>query len=309
MDPDGSNVAQLTFNTTYDDFPDWSPDGSRIAFMSQLPNGEIDIAVMGADGSNIESLTTNGHNEVYPAWSPNGDRIAYVSDEYLNSEVHVMDADGTNQVRLTTHTAVDGDPVWSSDGSAIAFATTRSGNIDIWVMSPTGAGQTALTTNGAVDTQPDWKGEATTSGNVSAEVSVPTSAACIELSTTAVDFGTQLLGAENQPATPQVIVTNCSGNAETLYARGTDATGVAAGWALVDTVETCSASLGIDQYRLNLNAPELAAPVRLSTSNKQVVTLEAGAFSTQGLAIFMACPGSTGAGQTMGMSLNYLVTE
>ena len=45
MDLDGSNQIRITNNPAYDDQPKWSPDGSRIAFISDR-DGNFEIYVM-----------------------------------------------------------------------------------------------------------------------------------------------------------------------------------------------------------------------------------------------------------------------
>ena len=145
-------------------------------------------------------------------------------------------------------------------------------------------------------------------GTVAAQVAIAASAACIELSTTAIDFGNLSLGAEDAPATPTITITNCSGVDETLFASGTDATGTSSHWTLVDSSATCGDTLGIDNYRLSLASPTLPAPLSLSTSNKTVKSLASAEAIDQTARIFTACPGSTGAGRVMNMFINYLVT-
>jgi hypothetical protein len=146
------------------------------------------------------------------------------------------------------------------------------------------------------------------SGGVDAVVSIAAAAACLELSTSTVDFGNLTLGAEDQPATPAITVSNCSSFGETLFARGTDASGTDAAWSLVDNGTTCADTLGLDTYRLNLATAELPAPLGLSTTNKTVQSLTAGENADHVARIFTACPGSTGAGAVMSMAIHYLVT-
>ncbi|HJP89269.1 MAG TPA: hypothetical protein VJ850_09570 [Candidatus Limnocylindrales bacterium] len=146
-------------------------------------------------------------------------------------------------------------------------------------------------------------------GGVTAKVDIAASAACVELNTSSIDFGATTLGAENIAATPTITVSNCSGTGETLYARGTDAAGPSSAWTLVDSGATCSNDLGLDTYRLGLDVGPVPAPLGLSSENKLVQSIAAGADLDQVARIWTACPGSTGAGVTMTMSIHYLVVS
>jgi len=164
---------------------------------------------------------------------------------------------------------------------------------------------------------PSFEGELTSilsgigvpsTGTVAAQVDIAASAACVELSTAAIDFGNLSLGAEDAPASPIITIANCSGVDETLYAAGTDADGTSSHWSLVDSSATCADTLGLDSYRLSLASPSLVTPLSLSTSNKTVQSLAPAQAVDHTARIFTACPGSTGAGRVMTMFINYLVT-
>jgi Tol biopolymer transport system component len=68
MDADGSNQTRLTNSPWVDNWPSWSPDGSKIAFASDRDGGNWEIYVMDADGSSQTRLTDNSADDVYPDW-------------------------------------------------------------------------------------------------------------------------------------------------------------------------------------------------------------------------------------------------
>ncbi len=163
MNTNGSNEIRLTNNPAYDDEPKWSPDGSKIVFISNR-DGNFEIYTMNADGSNQTRLTNNLAADGFPAWSPDGSKIAFVSGDLRNPstfEIYVMNADGMNRTRLTNDSLVDGVPSWSPDGSKIVFmsgaASVFNPNaFEIFVMNADGTNRTQLTNNSVVDGQPSY---------------------------------------------------------------------------------------------------------------------------------------------------------
>jgi Tol biopolymer transport system component len=137
-------------------FPDFSPDGSTIAF-SARPAGATarNVYVVASDGGTPQQLTSVGNN-TYPAFSPDGSKIVFTSDRTGTWQVSVMDINGGNQAQLTFDSLPkDQVPDWSPDGSKIAYMADTHGAPDvggswgdIWVMDANGNNPHPITSGG-----------------------------------------------------------------------------------------------------------------------------------------------------------------
>lgn len=96
------DVAALTTtnltgpNGFRDDAPNWSPDGTTLAFFSNR-RGDFDVWLMNADGTNARAIATTPVPEGYPVWNPTGTRLAFTRD----LELWTMMPDGTDQNQVT----------------------------------------------------------------------------------------------------------------------------------------------------------------------------------------------------------------
>ncbi|MEW6755840.1 MAG: LpqB family beta-propeller domain-containing protein [Candidatus Latescibacterota bacterium] len=126
MNDDGTDQRRLTWNAADDGSPAWSPDGSRMVFVSTR-DGDTEIYVMGVDGSGQVQLTHHPGYDLDPTWSPDGTRIAYVSVEGDRWDIYIMAADGSSPVRWSNLRGPVGSPAWSPDGTKMAFASDQEG--------------------------------------------------------------------------------------------------------------------------------------------------------------------------------------
>jgi Tol biopolymer transport system component len=106
--------------------PAWSPDGSRLAFVSRR-SGDEEIYVGRADGSLVKRLTRSPGPDLSPAWSSDGRRIAFSR----KAEIWTMNADGTSQRTLVRKGRVwheHHSPAWQ--GSRIVYSSNRVSNFN-----------------------------------------------------------------------------------------------------------------------------------------------------------------------------------
>ena len=167
MDKNGGGQHAVTNTGGYAVFPDWSPDGRKIAFdgfQGSDPFDEIYV-VNAANGGGLTALTScagygAGCFNSYPAWSPDGRRIVFIhADDSdadgnpINEQVWVMSANGSNKTQLTFGSAShDQTPDWSPDGRKIAYM--EDGHI--FTMRADGSHQTQLTFGDAIDFGTAW---------------------------------------------------------------------------------------------------------------------------------------------------------
>ncbi|MCR4338551.1 MAG: hypothetical protein NUW01_01550 [Gemmatimonadaceae bacterium] len=173
---DGTDLKPLFVNLT-DNSPFWSPDGSKLAFISDR-DGRRRLYMRNADGSGERALTAtgpwddhlpawlpafrSGHIE-YDPWSPDGTRIAFTrwGDEANDKEfLYVINADGSGLIRLSDNTSEFNG--WSPSGQRIAF-TKRSSTLpeppgipDVFVVNADGTGLVNVTNHAASDSDAIW---------------------------------------------------------------------------------------------------------------------------------------------------------
>ena len=142
VNADGSNLTRLTYEEgegTNDITPDWSPDGSRIAFHR---NGSLAIA--NPDGSNLRVVLQESDelSVINPVWSPDGQRLAFISGRGdVEVTVYLVIAGGTGLLELVGFEAKHVSAVWSPDGSQVGLEVSYDVGTKYYLMKADGSGK------------------------------------------------------------------------------------------------------------------------------------------------------------------------
>jgi Tol biopolymer transport system component len=141
----------LIASTLHDDTPQYSPDGTRIAFSSRR-SGSCEILVCDSEGRSPVQLTWfGGPLPGSPRWSPDGKEIAFDVRIEGNADIYVTPADGGKHRRLTADETEEITPSWSRDGQWLYFASNRTGTMQIWKMPTSGGPPVQITKQGGFE--------------------------------------------------------------------------------------------------------------------------------------------------------------
>jgi TolB protein len=136
MNPLGSDIKQLT-TTAYNVVPVISPDGSKIAFMSDR-DGEYYVYIMDIDGGNQRRISNAPGEEDGHTWSPDGSRIYFRKSIDGKNTLCVTDVSGGDFRQFNIENISIRSPKISPDGKKILFNPTPKGHFELWVMNSDG---------------------------------------------------------------------------------------------------------------------------------------------------------------------------
>jgi len=130
-DADGQGAATALTSTEPIISPAWSPDGSKLAYVSFEKKKPMVYVHSLASGQRQIVANFRGSNSA-PAWSPDGRRLAVVLSKDGNSQLYAVNADGSGVQRLAQSSGIDTEPRFAPDGNSIYFTSDRGGSPQIY---------------------------------------------------------------------------------------------------------------------------------------------------------------------------------
>ena len=154
-DADGFNAQSVLASNEPIMSPSWSPDGSRLAYVSFDQKKPIVMVQNLAQGTTKAVASFRGNNSA-PAWSPDSRFLAVALSKDGLTQVYRVPANGGDAERLTESAGIDTQPSYSPDGQWIAFTSDRGGSPQIYRMPASGGPATRVTFEGTYNVGPRY---------------------------------------------------------------------------------------------------------------------------------------------------------
>lgn len=154
-DADGYNPQVLVNSSEPVISPAWSPDGTKMAYVSFEKKKPIVFVHTLTTGKRRIVANYKGNNSA-PAWSPDGKKLAIVLTYGANSQIYTINANGGGLKRITKSRGIDTEPAFSPDGKWIYFTSDRGGSPQIYKTSVNGGGASRVTFQGAYNVSPHF---------------------------------------------------------------------------------------------------------------------------------------------------------
>ncbi|WP_374325196.1 Tol-Pal system beta propeller repeat protein TolB [Azonexus sp.] len=152
-DADGQGAATALTSAEPIISPVWSPDGSRLSYVSFEKKKPMIYVHSLASGQRRIVANFKGSNSA-PAWSPDGRKLAVVLSKDGNSQLYTVNADGGGLQRLSQSAGIDTEPRYAADGSSIYFTSDRGGSPQIYRIDANGGSAQRVTFEGSYNVSP-----------------------------------------------------------------------------------------------------------------------------------------------------------
>jgi len=133
--------------------PRWSPDGTRIAYVSFESKKPVVYVQNLASGARAAVANFRGSNSS-PAWSPDGRTLAVTLTKDGGSQLYLMNADGSNPQRVMSSSGIDTEAMFMPDGKSVLFTSDRGGSPQIYRLTLGSGAVERLTFDGSYNVSP-----------------------------------------------------------------------------------------------------------------------------------------------------------
>ncbi len=153
-DADGHNARTIFSSTKQLMSPHWSPDGTRLAYVS-FEGGNSAIYVQDViKGTRFRVSAQAGLNSA-PAWSPDGRYLALTLSIEGSADIYLMDIRTRRLRRVTSDSGIDTEACWMPDSKALLFTSDRSSETQVYWVSVRGGKADRITFEGTYNAAPD----------------------------------------------------------------------------------------------------------------------------------------------------------
>lgn len=150
-DTDGFNPVTILTSTQPIMSPSWSPDGSRLAYVSfESKRAQIFTQIL-SSGERYKISEFKGLNGA-PVWSPDGKKLAMTLSKDGNPDIYIMTLKDKSLKRLTKHWSIDTEPAWMPDSESVIFTSNRSGKPQLYKIDRMGKKPRRITFDGDYNT-------------------------------------------------------------------------------------------------------------------------------------------------------------
>ncbi|MCK4710779.1 MAG: Tol-Pal system beta propeller repeat protein TolB [Gammaproteobacteria bacterium] len=146
-DTDGFNPVTILTSTQPIMSPSWSPDGTRLAYVSFESRRAQIFTQIRSSGERYKISEFSGLNGA-PVWSPDGKKLAMTLSKDGNPDIYIMTLKDKSLSRLTRHWGIDTEPAWMPDSESIVFTSNRSGKPQLYKIEGKGKKPRRITFDG-----------------------------------------------------------------------------------------------------------------------------------------------------------------